>query len=885
MRWPRTLASVQRGAHAYREYVRTDDPAHLRAAVRHFEHAARIAPRGFRARALGYAAMVRVNLHRHLPDGTGMHLQHAEEHIAAGLACDPLNSYDRSELLAAAADVARERYEQGDSLAPLDRAIALQEEHVALLDSFDRVSPTARAKAKANLAVLYSSRQARLGNIDDTQRAAQLAREAAALAPEDLGTALGAVKHMRNLVDDHRLDLQELAPATDNLRTVLERGAAAPLSLTIEAWRVLSMAERELASDQQPSYERRALHAAETMVALAVRRPAQLPAAWVCLAQAHQSRFMRTHATADLVEADSCMAQAQQTGGDQFWSIPPWMWIRAEIMFELADRTDDRGLAMAALNTYALGCRQAADRNPGLTLSMSYLWGTRAMQIEDWAQAVEAFEFTFDALQILRAAQLTLDDLHRTLTELEALGADASYAHAMEGDRIEAVCILEQALAVILTDRLGPDEDLVAEVRARADTAMADEFAAASAEVASLVRQLAQAGDRTPPDLGEQMRAARRRLQAVVERVRGIAGLEEFLGRPSISTVKAAASGQPLVYLIGGQRTGGAALIVRDVDEDPVEVVWLPQATFTQIHARVDAFTSAYAGRGANPIGWRKTLNETSAWLWDVAMGLVLDALPAGAGAVTLIPCGALRLLPWHAARAPGDGRRTYAADRVAISYNVNARYARWSQRSAGAGPPVAALIVERPLRADVPDLGHAGAEADAVARRVGTVTRLSGSAATRAAVLDALPRVDLVHFACHAAGDPSDPLETRVLLAGEDEITVRDLIGSDLNRVDLAVLSACESSMTGSGPADEAFALTTGLLAAGVPSGIGSLWAVNDAAAAALIDHFYAELSRGQPTAQALRRAQLAIREHTKDGRRPWSDPYYWAPFVLVGA
>ena len=41
----------------------------------------------------------------------------------------------------------------------------------------------------------------------------------------------------------------------------------------------------------------------------------------------------------------------------------------------------------------------------------------------------------------------------------------------------------------------------------------------------------------------------------------------------------------------------------------------------------------------------------------------------------------------------------------------------------------------------------------------------------------------------------------------------------------------------------------------------------------------FYRELAAGQPKAEAMRRAQLAVKNDPR-----YAHPFYWAPFVLVG-
>jgi CHAT domain-containing protein len=58
------------------------------------------------------------------------------------------------------------------------------------------------------------------------------------------------------------------------------------------------------------------------------------------------------------------------------------------------------------------------------------------------------------------------------------------------------------------------------------------------------------------------------------------------------------------------------------------------------------------------------------------------------------------------------------------------------------------------------------------------------------------------------------------------------------------------------------------------------SLWSVDDRATAVLMERFYRGLLvEGLPPAEALRQAQLAL---WRDPR--WSDPFYWAGFVIEG-
>lgn len=78
-----------------------------------------------------------------------------------------------------------------------------------------------------------------------------------------------------------------------------------------------------------------------------------------------------------------------------------------------------------------------------------------------------------------------------------------------------------------------------------------------------------------------------------------------------------------------------------------------------------------------------------------------------------------------------------------------------------------------------------------------------------------------------------------------------------------------------------------------GTPRVVASLWKVDDKASRFLMERLHAELDAGRATAQALRRAQRAVQDHTvevkaPDGTltisRPWMDPKYWAAWVLWG-
>jgi CHAT domain-containing protein len=66
-----------------------------------------------------------------------------------------------------------------------------------------------------------------------------------------------------------------------------------------------------------------------------------------------------------------------------------------------------------------------------------------------------------------------------------------------------------------------------------------------------------------------------------------------------------------------------------------------------------------------------------------------------------------------------------------------------------------------------------------------------------------------------------------------------------------------------------------------GARSVVVTLWSVNDTATGHLMKAFYANLNRGMAKDAALRTAKLSLLTSPHASGR---NPYFWAPFVLIG-
>lgn len=95
--------------------------------------------------------------------------------------------------------------------------------------------------------------------------------------------------------------------------------------------------------------------------------------------------------------------------------------------------------------------------------------------------------------------------------------------------------------------------------------------------------------------------------------------------------------------------------------------------------------------------------------------------------------------------------------------------------------------------------------------------------------------------------------------------------------QTNLVTLSGCQSGMSEVTGADDLLGLMRGFFYAGARSLLVSLWNVNDKSTTALMSHFYREWQQGSPKSIAFRSAMRTIREE-------YPNPFYWAPFLLVG-
>ena len=245
---------------------------------------------------------------------------------------------------------------------------------------------------------------------------------------------------------------------------------------------------------------------------------------------------------------------------------------------------------------------------------------------------------------------------------------------------------------------------------------------------------------------------------------------------------------------------------------------------------------------------------------------------------IVIVSHDVLHHVPFQALRGPSG----WLVEERAVSYAPSAS--------------VLAYLVGRPARPRArvlalgnPDLGSARLALPGAQREVEGIRALYSNAevyvqkeATKEKLLARAPETQLLHVGAHAEVDEVDPLYSVIRLARSEkvpgELEAHEIYRVNLSQSAIVALSACETGLGRITRGDEPWGFTRPMLSAGAPAMLVSLWEVEDAATARTMARFYRDLS----SANARDSLRAAQREVLGDPRT--NQPFFWAPFVLVG-
>ena len=551
---------------------------------------------------------------------------------------------------------------------------------------------------------------------------------------------------------------------------------------------------------------------------------------------------------------------------------------------------------------------------------------------EEWASWAASCDYTNDAAEAhwcwIRSVvdqsrrRILFGDAQVELIKLQGLAAQASFWLLAADRSRDAAVALDLSRAVWLTARIhrsrsstGLEQRLrdagradlaarwrdVGERLKRSDRAMFDRNA--THPPVSMIDSRTLVGSETSqPTVFTADRVALVDHEQLVHDVSHLPGFEDVDASPSFDDLRDAAVDGPIVYLVAHSRDG-VALVVSATCEAP-DVIELPGLGAAVVNARARAITDALASPSPD-----EELGATLAWLHETVMR-PLSVSIRGPALVTLVPLGALSMLPLHAAGAVRDHEGIWR-DRsggLVLRYAPNARVLRRAQatarRPSDRSLPILTVSAASPTHA----LPWATAESREVAVLFGENALVRhDDAASVAAVLDSLDDTDVWHFASHYLPDLDDPLQSSLVLA-DGPLTLDSLYSRSEGSHRLAVLSACSAAVPDGSLLNEVVSFPSALMQAGVAGVVASYARVEDRASMLLVLRFFEGIRKGVEPAYALADAQDWLRSATNldiqaafptsyhppdtlvdldawELRREFAAPAAWAGFSYTGA
>lgn len=448
-------------------------------------------------------------------------------------------------------------------------------------------------------------------------------------------------------------------------------------------------------------------------------------------------------------------------------------------------------------------------------------------------------------------------------TRARALQQTLADRNAPSWKRLREVVQGSEAAALLMAEARTAVARLQAELERR-DLAVA-EREALSRRLTDASQQLADASadlERYRPALAEAgRRAAQETARVTVE-----PDLRRL--RPDTAVLGYAVTDDSLVILAA---RGGKAPIARRVAVTP-----------SKIREIVGSFRALAQSHYTKSEGLAKTGRS----LGDVMFPPAIRDYVKSAPRWVILPDRELWEAPLAAMRVTGlDGGAPIGLTRpLTLSFSFAGAFQRRGASMVGAAP---AVFGDAQFGPGIARLKGTRVEAAAVAARYGVLAAL-GPDVTEAAFRRALGRSRMIHVATHGILDAGAPMASALLFtpgprgAGPEDdgkFQVSETFAIDRVVADLVVLSGCETGRGRTTTGEGVVGLTRGFLAAGARSVVASLWLVDDRATAPFMTELHLAAKAGVPTDEAMRRA--AIKVASKKGT---ANPYFWAPFFVVG-
>ncbi|KAH7320418.1 CHAT domain-containing protein [Rhizoctonia solani] len=623
------------------------------------------------------------------------------------------------------------------------------------------------------------------------------------------------------------------------------------------------------------------------------------------LCASHLVRFRELGNSHDIIEADGYITRAFSLIPDGHPDIPGFLLNFGQVHLSRFEALGDLDSLKSGLE-YFKRSAESTGGHPRLRLQAARLWADIALS-SSTLERLNAFNAAINIVPQLVWLGSTITQRYDDVYLIGDLAMEAAAA-AIQAEEYElAIEWLEQGRSIVWNQTLQLRTPL--DRLHSADSSLAE-------KLNGVASRLHHASSRSTAILGsshvktlEQIVQEHHRLAVeyadLIQRARKTPGFDNFLKPKKFSELVRAAYSGPVV-IVNIHKSRCDALILPSAHHDIVHLP-LPKVTYLGIMGMCSRLERSLQSHGIRERGaFRRPLvdegednqgNESFGFLlgalWVDIVKPILSALnylktPEGGRLphVTWCTTGASTFLPFHAAGlydAPGEKIFEY----VILSYT----------------PTISALLSARdelllenqqsgilaigqesvPGQSLLPGTTKELACIKTYAETATHYSQLKGSNGTILATLAAMESHSWVHLACHASQHVGDPTESGFFLQ-DGTLNLDTIIQKAFKNKGLAFLSACQTAKGDSDRPDEAVHLASGMVMAGYPSVIATMWSIRDDDAPLVAESVYSILMKDgkmdcRRAAEALQTAMARLRE--KVGETAFVD---WVPYIHIG-
>ncbi|CAE6481228.1 unnamed protein product [Rhizoctonia solani] len=790
------------------------------------------------------------------------------------------------------------RYQRLGELEDLEKAIECHTRALLLTpDGHPDIS-----HRHASLGISYSDRYQHLGELADLEKAIECHTRALSLTPDGHPDISRFHASLGISYTDRYRHLGELA----ELEKAIECHTHA-LALTPDGHPDISRRHANLGGSYTDRYQRlgepadleKAIECHTRALALTPDGHPDFSRRHASLSVSYTDRYHRTGKLADLEKAIECDTHALALTPESHPVFPTRHFYYALSLLDQYHQSGDLTCLTSSLHSFRIASQHLTGP-PRDKFQYALQWANQASR-QSHLKPIEAYQTAIDLLPQFIWLGATAKQRYQDMSLAQNLAVNACYAAIQSSDYSLALEWLEHARCVVWNQSLVLRSPLDQLHLSHPDLAtqlqsVANQLSSSSFETQPI--QVASSDSITAEQAGQQRRRLAVEYNNLLTQIRVLPGFETFLKPVQANTLIHAVRDGPIVVINCHTDQCDALFILPGNDQ--VGHLVLPNFTEEKAkQARSDLDLSLrhqhLRERGVrvldNPV-YEDRMESMISVLWSNIVKPVLDHLGYTNNVpkerlphITWCLTGPLSFLPLHAA---GDYSQPHSRvfDYAISSYipTLSALLAP-SPHSVTQNCRVLAVgQASTPNHSPLPGTTQELAHVKAHTLNKADYSQLTGSQATTSAVLDAMEKHDWVHLACHAHQNVNDPTKSGFHLH-DGTLDLPAINRRSFKNKGLAFLSACQTATGDEKLPDEAIHLASGMLMAGYPSVIATMWSVVDEDAPIVADKVYAQLMKdgkvgNGEAGRALHYAVGELRE--KVGEKAFGR---WVPYIHIGS